>query len=69
LWFRTERVDELYRALEQRQLDRAAAVLAGQQPSYPEARFLHDLHDTFYREREFSIVDLNGYHLTFCKSL
>jgi hypothetical protein len=69
LWIRTERVDELYRALNQRQLDRASAVLAGSLPAFPEARFKQGLHDTFYGEREFTIVDPNGYELTFCRSI
>ena len=34
-----------------------------------EARFAQDLHDAFYAEREFTIVDLNGYHLTFAQTL
>lgn len=68
LWFRTDRVDELHHVLKQRQLDRAAAVLAGHAPLYPEARFAADLHDTFYGEREFTLVDLNGYELTFGRS-
>jgi hypothetical protein len=29
-------------------------------------RFQHGLHDTFYGEREFTIVDPDGYELTFC---
>jgi ankyrin repeat protein len=66
LWLRTERVDELHRALHQRQLDRARAVLAGAQPAYPEVRFQQGLHDTFYGEREFTIVDPDGHELTFC---
>jgi ankyrin repeat protein len=68
-WLRTDRVDELYRALKQRQLDRASAVLAGAEPAEPEARVVHDLHDAFYGEREFTIVDLNGYHLTFAQAI
>jgi ankyrin repeat protein len=68
-WFRTDRVDDLYQLLKQRQLDRAAAVLAGTEPVVPEARFAHDIHDAFYGEREFTIVDLNGYHLTFAQTL
>ena len=69
LWIRTARVDELYRALKQRQLDRASSVLAGSQPAYPEVRFQHDLHDTFYGEREFTVVDPDGYQVTFCKTI
>ena len=38
-------------------------------PAIPEARFKEDLHDTFYGLREFTIVDLNGYELTFAQAL
>lgn len=69
LWLRTERVDELYRALHQRQLDRARAVLAGAPPAEPEIRFQRGLHDAFYGEREFTVVDPDGYELTFCRSI
>jgi ankyrin repeat protein/catechol 2,3-dioxygenase-like lactoylglutathione lyase family enzyme len=68
-WFRTDRVDDLYQLLKRRQLERASAVLAGTAPAIPEARFTADLHDTFYGEREFTIVDLNGYELTFAQEL
>ncbi len=68
-WFRTNRIDELYDALKGRQLERAKAVLAGVTPQIPEARFTGDIHDTFYGQREFSIVDLNGYELNFAQSL
>jgi ankyrin repeat protein len=68
-WFRTDRVDDLYRLLKQRQLDRSSAVLAGAVPEFPEARFRADIHDTFYGLREFTIVDLNGYELTFAQEL
>ena len=33
----------------------------------PQARFASDLHDTFHGQREFSIVDLNGYELNFAQ--
>ncbi|HEX3765350.1 MAG TPA: ankyrin repeat domain-containing protein [Kofleriaceae bacterium] len=69
LWIRTERVEDLYHLLRQRQLDRASALLAGSPPAIPEARFQQDLHDTFYGEREFTIVDPDGYEITFCRSL
>jgi hypothetical protein len=68
-WLRTDRVDDLYQLLKRRQLDRASALLAGVAPEIPEARFKEDLHDTFYGLREFTIVDLNGYELTFAQSL
>ena len=68
-WLRTNRIDDLYDALKQRQLDRARAVLAGETPAIPEARFTGDIHETFYGQREFSIVDLNGYELNFAQPL
>ena len=68
-WLRTDRVDDLYQLLKRRQLERASAVLVGAAPRIPEARFTADIHDTFYGEREFTIVDLNGYELTFAQTL
>jgi ankyrin repeat protein/catechol 2,3-dioxygenase-like lactoylglutathione lyase family enzyme len=68
-WLRTDRVDDLYQLLKRRQLERASAVLAGASPEIPEARFTADIHDTFYGEREFTIVDLNGYELNFAQAL
>jgi ankyrin repeat protein len=69
LWFMTDRIDDLYEALKQRQLERASGVLAGEKPKIPEARFTSDIHDTFYGQREFSIMDLNGYDLNFAQEL
>lgn len=69
LWLMTERIDDLYDALKRRQLERAKAVLSGATPDVPEARFTGDIHDTFYGQREFSIVDLNGYELNFAQPL
>jgi ankyrin repeat protein/catechol 2,3-dioxygenase-like lactoylglutathione lyase family enzyme len=68
-WFMTDRVDDLYDALKQRQLERARSVLSGAAPEVPEARFTGDIHDTFYGQREFSIIDLNGYELNFAQPL
>ena len=68
-WLRTDRIDELYNALKQRQIDRAKAVLEGASPEIPEARFTGDIHDTLYGQREFSIVDLNGYELNFAQPI
>ena len=68
-WLRTDRVDDLYALLQQRQLDRSRARLAGASPANPEVRFKADLHDTFYGLREFTIVDPNGYELTFAQEL
>jgi ankyrin repeat protein len=69
LWFMTDRIDDLYDALKRRQLERASAVLAGATPEIPEARFTGDIHDTFYGQREFSIIDPNGYELNFAQPL
>jgi ankyrin repeat protein len=69
LWFMTDRIDDLYDTMKQRQLERATAILAGATPEIPEARFTGDIHDTFYGQREFSILDLNGYELNFAQPL
>ena len=69
LWFMTDRIDDLYDALKRRQLERASAVLSGAGPEIPEARFTSDIHDTFYGQREFSIVDINGYELNFAQPM
>ena len=69
LWFMTDRIDDLYDALKRRQLERASAILSGAGPEIPEARFTADIHDTFYGQREFTIVDLNGYELNFAQPL
>jgi catechol 2,3-dioxygenase-like lactoylglutathione lyase family enzyme len=68
-WFVTDRIDDLYDVLKQRQLERARSVLSGSVPEVPETRFTGDIHDTFYGQREFSIVDLNGYELNFAQPL
>jgi ankyrin repeat protein/catechol 2,3-dioxygenase-like lactoylglutathione lyase family enzyme len=67
LWLMTDRIDDLYQLFKQRQLDRARGILAGTGAATPQARFTSDLHDTFYGQREFSIVDLNGYELNFAQ--
>lgn len=68
-WFRTDRVDDLYEVLKRRQLDRASAVLSGATSHSAGGGFKQDLHDTFYGQREFTIVDPNGYELTFAQEL
>ena len=67
LWLMTDRIEDLYQLFKQRQLERARGVLAGTAAAIPQARFTADLHDTFYGQREFSIVDLNGYELDFAQ--
>ena len=68
-WLMTNRIDDLYDALKGRQLERAQAVMGGVTPGFPAARFRSDIHDTFYGQREFCIVDLNGYELNFAQPL
>jgi len=65
LWFRTSRLDELYRLFETRQLERAVAALASDSDGAPEIRFGAGLHETHYGAREFQIVDPDGYRLNF----
>jgi hypothetical protein len=62
LWFYTEKVDELYKAFQNRQ-----------EEIKPDDRgriqFSEELNDTFYRARQFGICDPNGYNLYFIKGL
>ncbi len=67
LWLRTTRIDEIYRALKRIQLEHARARLAGEPPAQTEVRFTQDIHDAFYGQREFTVVDLNGYELSFAQ--
>ena len=68
-WLYTSRIDDLYQTFKQRQLDRASEELAGKASSLPPARFKGDIYDTFYGQREFTIVDPNGYELTFSQPI
>ena len=68
-WLYTNRVDDLYEVFKQRQLDRASDELVGKAPSLPPARFKGDIYNTFYGQREFTIVDPNGYELTFSQKI
>jgi ankyrin repeat protein/catechol 2,3-dioxygenase-like lactoylglutathione lyase family enzyme len=65
LWFYTERVDEFYQLLKNRQLAAASAVLAGTRADHLTIEFAEDLYDPFYGGRQFSIRDPNGYSLIF----
>ena len=69
VWLRTDRIDDLYAHLKQRQLARAHALLAGDPTGGPELRFTLDLYTAFYGQREFGILDLNGVQLMFAQSL
>lgn len=67
-WLRTDRIDDLYAALQQRQLERTSRVLTGVAPDAPEVRFAEDIYDTHYGARIFSILDPDGYSLIFIRS-
>ncbi|HJU65270.1 MAG TPA: ankyrin repeat domain-containing protein [Gemmatimonadaceae bacterium] len=67
LWIRTERLDDLYTVLRQRQMERAAAVLAGDVGGDHEVKITVDLHTAFYGQREFCIRDPNGVEVYFCQ--
>lgn len=69
LWIRTDRLDDLYAVLKQRQLEHARATLAGEATAHPDIRFKSDLYTAFYGQREFSIRDPNGVDLTFFQPL
>jgi ankyrin repeat protein len=64
-WFSTNRIEDLFQLFKRRQLDRASAALAGAAAEIGGGRFRSELHDTFYGQREFSIIDVNGYELNF----
>jgi ankyrin repeat protein/catechol 2,3-dioxygenase-like lactoylglutathione lyase family enzyme len=68
-WIQTTRVDDIYQLLKGRQLERSRAILDDKTPSFSEAPFQQDLHDAFYGNREFTIVDPDGYELTFAQKL
>jgi hypothetical protein len=68
LWFYTDRVDDLYRALKARQLEVSQAALGGGPGPEHGIEFTQDIEDMFYGARQFSIRDLNGYELYFIQS-
>jgi hypothetical protein len=67
-WIRTTAVDAIHRLFKSRQMERARDLIEGGQASIPETRFVQDLHDAFYGNREFTIADPDGYQLTFAQS-
>lgn len=69
LWFRTDRIEDLYTHLKQRQLARAGAILAGEATDVPDVKFTLDLYTAFYGQREFGIRDPNGVQLMFAQSV
>jgi ankyrin repeat protein/catechol 2,3-dioxygenase-like lactoylglutathione lyase family enzyme len=60
LWFYTDRVQDLYQLLKERQLG-----VAQSSSDEPEVRFEEDLYVPFYGGRQFSIQDNNGLRLIF----
>jgi hypothetical protein len=65
LWFETDQIDHLYQLLKSRQLEIARAALAGKAADHEGVEFDEDIYEPFYGGRQFSIRDLNGYHLIF----
>ena len=65
LWFYTDRVDELYRLVKERQLAAAAATLAGEPAAHLGVEVVDEIYNPPYRGREFTIRDLNGYRVSF----
>lgn len=68
LWFTTDRLDDLHAALRARQLRHARAT-AGDAGEEPAIRFVQDLYEAFYGQREFCIEDPDGYELWFAQPL
>jgi ankyrin repeat protein/catechol 2,3-dioxygenase-like lactoylglutathione lyase family enzyme len=69
LWFRTDRLDELYAMLKRRALEQARDLLAGDANGVPQVRITGDLYTAFYGQREFSIRDPNGVDVNFFQPL
>jgi ankyrin repeat protein len=69
VWIYTNRIDDLYARLKQRQLDRARAALGGEVLDTLDVPFTLDLHTAFYGQREFGIRDPNGVHVMFAQPL
>jgi ankyrin repeat protein len=65
LWFWTNRIEELYDLLKQRQLEAAKAAMAGDPSVKSGIRFHEDLYEPHYGGRQFSIADVNGFELVF----
>ena len=65
LWFLTDRVQDLYEPLKERQFLVAQALLSGGSSETPEVRFDEDLYEPFYGGRQFSIRDINDLSLVF----
>jgi catechol 2,3-dioxygenase-like lactoylglutathione lyase family enzyme len=65
LWFYTDRIDDLYQLLKDRQLESARAALAGEPSEHQGIEFEQEIEVMFYGARQFCIRDLNGYSLYF----
>jgi len=65
LWFFTDRVQEMYAVLKQRQLSAADAAASPDAEETLEVRFEEDLYEPFYGGLQFSIQDINGLQLIF----
>jgi len=65
LWFLTDRVQELYQLLKERQLRAAHGSLSEDSSTEPVVRFEEDLYQPFYGGHQFSIQDVNGLTLVF----
>jgi ankyrin repeat protein/catechol 2,3-dioxygenase-like lactoylglutathione lyase family enzyme len=64
LWFFTDRVEPLYKALKHRQLRAAGSAMNADGADF-EVRFEEDLYTPFYGGRQFGIRDINGLSLIF----
>jgi ankyrin repeat protein/catechol 2,3-dioxygenase-like lactoylglutathione lyase family enzyme len=69
LWFRSDRLDDLYAALRHRALEQARDLLTGGANGAPAIRFTGDLYTAFYGQREFCIRDPNGVDVNFFQPL
>jgi catechol 2,3-dioxygenase-like lactoylglutathione lyase family enzyme len=69
LWFRTDRLDDLYAMMKRRALEQARDLLAGAPNGVPQVRITGDLYTAFYGQREFSIRDPNGVDVNFFQTL
>jgi hypothetical protein len=65
LWFFTDRIQELYQLLKERQLRTARAALNGDDSGTLHVQFEEDLYEPFYGGSQFSIRDINGLSLIF----
>jgi ankyrin repeat protein len=68
VWIRTDRIDDIYAHLKEKQLARARAVLNGEPVTTLDVRFAVDLYTAFYGQREFGVIDPDGVHVMFAQS-